>query len=357
MKPYNKNGCRGKRFSSTDSTKLLLLSFLFKLDLSTIMTLALLPTLFSCSYPASHSGELITGLDIICTKGSAGVENMDIFTFNDDKLMLLDSYQHIDGQKTSVGIRSQNGDKIVFACINSQREKYDWAAINSFPSIKEVEVDLSKERRSSPCMTGIVEINAGNEEEYRLELRRITSEIILRSIRCDFRNKSYEGNNIEEVKVYLTNVNTRCSITSEGAATPTEIINAGGLVYEDLEDFVEPDMILQTIDRSIGRTVLRPDIRLSCYPNAGTADTPGTPYTRLVIEGKIDGITYWWPVDINRNGSNEEQGIYRNRQYIFDIIIKRKGTSDPDTVIETEDAEIKMSIQPWKEKEDHTIGF
>lgn len=357
MKPYKKNGCREKRFSSTDSTKLLFSSFLFKLDLSIIMTLALLPSLFSCSAPAPLSTGHITGLDIICTKSSAAAGNMDIFTFNDDRLMLLDSYQHIDGPKISVDIRSQNGEKIVFACMNCQREKYDWAVINSFPSMKEIEVDLSKESRSSPCMTGIAEINAGINETYSLELRRIASEVILRSIRCDFSNKSYEGKSIDEVKVYLTNVNTRCSITSDGAVTPTAIINAGGLVYEDLEGFAEPGMVLQTIDRSIGRAVLRPDIRLACYPNAGTADTPGTPYTRLVIEGKIDGTTYWWPVDINRDGNNEEQGIYRNRQYIFDIIIKRKGTSDPDTVMETEDAEIKMSIQPWKEKEDHTIGF
>lgn len=357
MKPYKKNGCRGKGFSSTDSTKLLLLSILSKLDLSTIMTLALLPALFSCSVPAPLSAEQITGLDIICTKGSADVGNMDIFTFNDDRLMLLDSYQHIDGPKRSVDIRSQNGDKIVFACINGQREKYDWTAINSFPSMKETEVNLRKERRSSPCMTGSTLITAGKEDTYMLELRRLTSEIILRSIRCDFSNKSYEGKGIDEVKVYLTNVNSRCSITSDGAVTPTEIINAGGLVYEDLEGFLEPDMIMQTIDRSIGKTVLVPDIRLSCYPNAGATDTPGTPYTRLVIEGKIDGTTYWWPIDINRDGNNEEQGIYRNRQYIFDVIIKRKGTSDPDSVMKIEDAEIIMSIQPWKEKEEHTIAF
>lgn len=356
MEAYTKNGCRGKGFSSTDSTKLSF-TFLFKLDLSTIMTLALLPALFSCSAPAPLSAEQITGLDIICTKGSADVGNMDIFTFNDDRLMLLDSYQHIDGSKASVDIRSQNGDKIVFACINGQREKYDWTVINSFPSMKEIEVDLRKERRSSPCMTGSTVITAGKEGAYRLELRRIASEIILRSIRCDFTNKSYKGKGIDEVKVYLTNVNSRCSITSDGAVTPTEIINAGGLVYEDLEGFPEPDMVLQTIERSIGRTVLMPDIRLSCYPSAGTSDSPGTPYTRLVIEGKIDGTTYWWPIDINRDGNNEEQGIYRNRQYIFDVIIKRKGTSDPDTVIEIEDAEIIMNIQPWKEKEDHTIGF
>lgn len=356
MKPYKKNGCREKRFSSIHSTKLLS-TILSKLCLSHIMTIALLPALFSCSEVIVTSDNDMTDLRIIIPKSSGTTESMDIFAFNDDRLMLLDSYQHTDVTKTSVDIRSQNGGKIVFACINGQRDKYGWTAINSFPSMKEVEVELCKERRNSACMTGIAEINAGNEGVYRMELRRIASEVVLRSISCDFSNKSYEGESIDEVKVYLTNVNSRCSITAEGAVTPTDIINAGGLVHEDIEGFLEPDLVMQTIDRSIDKVILRPDIRLSCYPNAGTEDTPGTPYTRLVIEGKIDGITYWWPVDINRDEKNGEQGIYRNRQYIFDVIIKRKGTSDPDSTMETEDAEIKMSIQPWREKEDHTIGF
>jgi hypothetical protein len=82
---------------------------------------------------------------------------------------------------------------------------------------------------------------------------------------------------------------------------------------------------------------------------------PGTPYTRLVLEGKIKGETYYWPVAINRTGDG--LGIEANTRYVFDFTIRRKGVRDPDTELYINGSETMMEILQWKEKEEYSVAF
>ena len=345
------NRCREKKISSTISTKLSV-STLYKLVLSISTILPLLPALFSCTVE-EHSAETRIALAQAEVTGS-----LDVFTFNDDRMESLDSYQHWeDFIGKEIRIRTQNGKKHVFICANGQREKQEWASVNSLSSLESIQADLRKERRESPCMTGTLEIKTGSDKGYEVALRRIASEVRVNSLRCDFRDKTYEGAQLVDVKIYLTNVNTRCGITSDGEILPTEIINAGRADIEDINMFDHPDIVFQKVEGIIGNQARNLGISLLCYPNASSRESPGTPFTRLVIEGVLEGERYWWPIDINRDGSNEEPGIYRNRQYIFDICLTRKGSSDPEMVLETDAAEIDLNIISWTEKENYQVLY
>ena len=90
-------------------------------------------------------------------------------------------------------------------------------------------------------------------------------------------------------------------------------------------------------------------------PNETEAEGPGSPFTRLVIEGKVDGTTYYWPININRKDGGT--GISRNCRYVFDVRLTRLGHTDPDIPVETEDAEIIMEVQPWEELEEYGVRF
>ena len=81
----------------------------------------------------------------------------------------------------------------------------------------------------------------------------------------------------------------------------------------------------------------------------------GSPFTRLVIEGKIQGETWYWPIDINRDEAGV--GIERNSRYVFDIILRSKGTKDPDTPASPEMTEIKFETRKWKEKDGYHVEF
>lgn len=314
--------------------------------------------IYSCS-PADHMQEateektvlrLMSRSDPISQK----METIDILTFNDDKMQKLDAYQRAELSQCSV-IRAAStaGQKIMVVLLNSQRDRYDWADINSYCSLEDICVNLEKEIPGREAMSGEHRGKAGNPANVQME--RLASEIVLRSINCDFKGKSYAGHVLEDAKIYLTNVNAEAPLVNSGPYIPKRIVNAGRLDMDDVAGFEEPGMVFHEFEYALGETVRKPDIRLRCYPNETPEEVPGAPFTRLVVEGKVDGRTYYWPVNINRDGSGD--GIERNKRYIFDIRITRLGHTSADIPIETDIAEIIMEIQAWEEKEEYGVRF
>lgn len=362
MDIHRQNRHREKKIFNLISYKLSF-STIYWLHLSNLTTLLLLPVLFSCHTvqeigPEGEDVRLETKAAISCPLSSLVRSQLDIFTFDDSGTRHLDSYQHCEeftGQE--VNLRSGSGEKIVFVCSNSRRSRQEWSIVNSMEALDRIHVDIRKESRESLCMTGGTGMDAGSGNPVSIDMRTLASEVVLRSVSCDFTGRAYRDNAISDVRVYLTNVNARCSITADGDVMPTEIINAGCLDEEDIATMIEPQILVQDIPGGIRGKASDISLCFLCYPNASPKDTPGTPFTRLVIEGRIDGETWWWPIDINRDGTSEEQGIHRCRQYIYDIVITRKGSSDPDTVVDTDAVRLQMNIRPWKEKDEYQVSF
>lgn len=283
-----------------------------------------------------------------------GICNIDILIFNDDHLQRLDSYQKVSSAScSSAKAVSSSGKKIIYGILNGQRDRYGWADINSREAMSQICADLEKESREALLMSGECHATAGGGAN--MYLRRLCSEVRLRSICCDFSGRPYSEAVLTNARAYLINVNAEASITYDDQGFPKRIINAGGLNMNNLESFREPDMILQEIGDRIGREKIYPDISLLCYPNESDSEGPGSPYTRLVIEGQVNGRTYYWPVNI---GAEEDgPGVGRNRQYIYDIRLTRLGQDNPDTPAETLDIETFVEVKEWREREEYGVRF
>ena len=279
---------------------------------------------------------------------------LDILTFENDIFKRLDSYKRIERFNGMTAVaESTGGEKIFFFCLNGQRTRYEWADIQSYNSLQKIRCDLEKEGHTKHTMTGECCTEAGGSDGTSVEFTPLISMIRLESISCDFSGTAYADKKINNIKVYLTNVNATYPLVCNEAQHAERIINAGMLNESDLKRFNNPDIICRTIDTDINNTTVAPDIDLLCYPNVCTEDTPGTPYTRLVIEGKIDSIKYYWPITINIEG----KGVTRNTLYSYDIRIRRKGTSDPELTIDPTDIDIKLNIRSWKEKTAYDVTF
>lgn len=323
----------------------------------------LLPALiYGCTAEDNISSAITSGerinIEITRSIPAINVDALDIFVFKDDNIRTLDCYQRIEHPDIWEGkVSSGSGRRIIDVCANSQFEKYEWPLIRSQDGLKKVTIALEKETRHYPFMSGEATVDAtkGKEAYTDLVIRPIVSEIHLRSLCCDFEGKPYAGEKLTDIKVYLTNINAECRIFSDGEIKPTRLINVGRLCTEDVEVFNEPDLVFQKINGSVGYTPVMTDIRLWCYPSNAAEDSPGTPYSRLVIEGKISGRTFYWPININREDTTG--GISRNIRYTFDIRITRKGSTDPDTAVNTDDVEIKFNSEPWNEKDDYQVIF
>lgn len=274
---------------------------------------------------------------------------LDIFAFQDDRLKRLDSYQRIEGFEGNTAYAGcYSGAKIFFFCISAGRSTYEWADMNSYSSLNKIRIDLENETRECLTMTGECRISA-DQDGGNVVLKPLVAEISIDGIGYDFTGTPYAGQTITDMRAYLININATYGLTDHDFRGPERIVNQGMLRKEDLSGFHQKDMIFSELSIKSGRWSQKPDISFLCFPNQGSDDSIGNPCTRLVIEGKIDGMTYYWPISIKR--------IERNCRYSFNILIRRKGTSDPDTPVDLEECEIQYDIRPWEEKTECGIRF
>lgn len=299
-----------------------------------------------------------TGITLTRSQDTEGP--LDIFVFDDDRMQKLDCYLRLeDFNLWKGGIISGSGSKIISMIAGTQQGIDRWTGITSRPALMEVIVNLEDECDGNMVISGETSVSpedypGGRTAETAIELRPLASEIVLHSLSCDFSDRPYAGEKLRNVKVYLTNVNAQCGILDDGEISPSRIINYGRLSTQDLARFRDKSMIYRELTMDIGKDTEQVDLRFRCYPNNAAEETPGTPFTRMVIEGEISGNTFYWPIDINRE---DACGIDRNRRYCYDIRITRKGSYDPDTPVCPMQAEIKFEIKEWKEMEECEVLF
>lgn len=284
---------------------------------------------------------------------------MDMLVFRNDRLQYLECWQRVPCEGSGeVAVASTTGEKILMACSGLESTPEDWMWISSISSLADAWTALEKETRDSPVMSGSCRFHAGSSTDARPELvlRRVSGEVHLRTLKCNFKGRPYEGEKLSDIHVYLTNVNASCRIWDD-PGTATRIINQGRLVEEDIVRLEDQSLVYQRIEKDVGAEGITTDIRLRCYPNMAEEEGPGSPFTRLVIQGELDGEVWYWPIDINRGEGCLPEGVEGNCIYTFDIELTRKGSADPDTAIKTGSANIMMEVEKWEEKEEYSVVF
>lgn len=286
-------------------------------------------------------------------------EALDIFIFNDDGLQRLDSYQRIEPSgMEKITAASRKGEKIIAAVANSRIDKSGWSGINSLDALRSKVAVLQKENPGKPLMSGMTYAEMGTDAACTIKMQPLLSEIHIRSIRCDFSGKPYSGEKMQNVKVYLTNVNAGAQIFSQSGFMPQQIVNAGRLSESDLASFIHPEMLMKRLDSPVGNETVLPELSLYCYPNDCREESAGSPFTRFVIEGEISGHRYYYPININREENMENgTGIGRNSRYVYDITITCTGTDDPDIIADPGMIRLSCGILPWTEHGEDEISF
>ena len=282
--------------------------------------------------------------------GGLPIRHLDIFFFNDDALARLDAYQHIPwtGEST-VRCASTAGAKRIVVLANEASDKLVWSDVHSYEGLRNHLSDLRKEDPEHPLMSGAASLPVGYDRKASIVLEPLLSRVELRSLRCDFSGRSYEGETMKEVKVYLINVSGSCETTREDSFPLTDVLNQGRLDDRLNEEMVHPEMLQQSLPSEVGTDVTTPGISLYCYPNGTLREGTGRPFTRLVVEGKIMGKTYYYPVNL--------PGMERNTRYQIDLTLTRLGTTDPDVAAEGGMVTVRCEAAPWTEKKPATILF
>ena len=325
-----------------------------------LLSLTCLPAhFFSCSRIAAPAPEMfVTGKKNVTTvkirntaNSMHGKNGYDVLVYNADRFGRLDSYMHFDGSLSELPVSSGTGAKTVVVICNAPEGFPEWENVLSLKQLSGVCSHLENETEDMPVMVGMVETDAG--EGCEITLKPLMARICLKELSCDFSGTSYSWEKLEDIKVYLTNVNAECSITGD-TDVGKRFINNGKLEEGDMNRFRFPAIVCREIGRPVGPEPERLDAMLYCYPNGYQEESFGRPFTRIVIEGKIRGKTWSWPININ---SLKDRGIYSDDCYTLKVRLRRTGTEDPDTAIELENDEVTMEIEKWDEKENYNVAF
>ena len=307
---------------------------------------------YEATPPASCSKVCVSSPDI-----RYGNTYLDILTFEDDRLERLDAYQRINDFKGDVAyIESTSGKKIIFLYMGRKPYNQEWSHINSYGGLKETRLYLKHESCDCPTLTGEFRINAGDSSGKAI-LKPLISEVRIAAISCDFSGTPYADSHITDLKAYLINVNSSCPLSYSTPGKPVEILNHGMLSDDDIITMTDPGTLYSFLTKHLDSSTLRPECRFLCMPNYGVEGNPGNPPTRLVLEGAINGQTYYWPINIGSQDSGDTYIIERNCCYSFDILIRRKGTTDPDIPFNLKTDDIKLRIEKWTEKKEYGIDF
>lgn len=325
-----------------------------------LLSLTCLPAhFFSCSKTAAPAPERnvterkgVTNVKIRNAAGERHEKNgYDVLVYNADKFGRLDSYMHFDGSLSELPVSSGTGAKTVVVICNAPDGFPEWENILSLKQLSRVCCHLENESEEAPVMVGEVNTDAG--EGCEITLTPLMARICLKELSCDFRGTSYALEELKDIRIYLTNVNAECGIVGD-ADVGKRFINNGKWEEGDMNRFRFPTIVCREIEKPIGTDPERLDATLYCYPNDCQEEGFGRPFTRIVIEGKIRGKTWYWPININLL---KEGGISSDDCYSLKIRLRRTGTEDPDTAIELGKEEIAMEIEKWDEKENYTVAF
>ena len=281
------------------------------------------------------------------------LNRLDIFIF-DQATGQLDGYKSFTSSElsalTGLEIKTKLGKKEIYAVANADASA--WSGIVSKNQFLQIENLLKNENYKSLVMSGSVtkEITASCDVE--MTIQRLACRIVVNNVKSAFAGTPYAGQQLQNVKVYLTNVNGNVTIgKGEHPATPV-FLNKGGYVASDNSAFVTSGALYDVLG-NVGDAGITSPHYFYCYENTIDEESDTEKFTRLVIEATLNGETYYYPININRekygwNASNGHKGVMRNRSYQYDITILRPGSTDPDEIVDISAFSLDVSIDDWK---------
>lgn len=268
--------------------------------------------------------------------GYSDISSLDIFVFDDDQLRRLDSYSRIDRPETPyISVTSGAGDKLVVILANCGLKSFTSAEIRTYDALESLRWSLADEDPAAPVMSGECQISAGADGFTPIQLTPLMADVCLDFVKVNFAGRGYRSRTLENASVYLTNISGSAEVLRQDGFRITELENSGSLDRGYLASMRHPEMIYSQVTPGHWTPV-----NLYCYPNDAADGLLGSPHTRLVLQGDIDGQTYYYPVDINQEGfgyTSGPHGISRNIRYSYSLLITRKGSLDPDTPVGPEE--------------------
>lgn len=249
------------------------------------------------------------------------IRSLQTFSFEDSGSMALDSYS-LDTEPDGSRIEMLSGKGIRRVVIIANAfEGIDASKISCYEDLKQMEYIFADEDPEHPLLCGECRVKAGDGGINAIRLSPLLAVLDVNGISSE--------PDLHDVSIYLINASNRCALFPEGAVHPSEFINAGSLKESDMQKMAHPRMVHRYLgegSRTNGITHYA-GACLYCYPNNAEEESAGSHFTKVVIEGLLDGRKVQYEIPVNQSGygySDADKGICVGTRYSIDVTIGNK---------------------------------
>lgn len=282
------------------------------------------------------------------------IQTLEIFVFRDNEGKaddgMLDGYRKFTASELTslknLEMKTTTGQKVIYVVANSHKE--NWHGINTRALFEEQTANLVDENVKDFIMVGVVETKLLAISSISVSIKRMVARVKLNSVKTDFAGGPYDGMSLTDVKAYLVNVHSG-KMMYDGSANNSPILNKGVYVEADANSCAMPGMLYDELASSVADAGYSTPHYFYCYENPLVEENDDEKFTRVIVEGKLDGVTYYYPVVL--------RGIARNNSYSVDITIRRPGSIDPGTDVAKTALMSTITVDNWKIQDNNKVEF
>ena len=282
------------------------------------------------------------------------IQTLEIFVFRvnpggqDDGV--LDGYRKFAGAElgdlSKLEVQTTTGEKMIYAVANSHRA--NWKGINTRALFEQQTAVLGDENLKSFIMVGGVQEQLKIASTVSFTIKRLVARVKVNSIKTAFKDGPYEGMELKDVKAYLLHAQAE-KVIYNGLGDNLRVYNKGEAKAEDTDACTMDGLIYDNLQSNVSDAGYTTPHYFYSFENGFAEETEGNKFTRIVIEGELDGTVYYYPVVLKE--------LKRNCCYSVDITVKRPGSLDPDSDVEKGTLVATISVKDWEPVSDSVVEF
>ena len=258
-----------------------------------------------------------------------------VYSLEDNR---LEAYTKTDGASSSIVLKCTAGQKEIVVFANAPKMK----SYVSLAGLKEARSKLEHNSPDALVMEGNSVVNLTSSSSVTVQLKRMVAKVRLKKITLAFESDVYAGKNFEFVSAYLINVPADKKylgeVTAAQGAAPVEWYNKMGYLSNSIYDPILKDDINQTVSGEYVKEHV-----FYCYPNPYATDNYSSTWsvrpTRLIVEAKLDGVQYYYPISLPE--------LKQNTVYDVSLIVTRPGKTDVNAEVKKYDETFDIEILDW----------
>lgn len=264
------------------------------------------------------------------------INNLQIFIFREDGS--LDGYEYGTGNNLKVLCTAGSGRQ-VYAVVNGE----NLSSVSTRSQLLASVSKLSHNKLESFEMVGNTDTLTISKDNTTIpvSVSRIAARVEVSTISNKMRSAAYQADSIEIVAMYLTNVAPTASFDFTATPKESDYFNKMKFVSSAVDSLVSETFSKTKI--AYGDSLAAAHF-LYAYPNPSDDTTSGGTWsrrcTRLVIEAKVGGVKYYYPINL--------PALEHNKSYkISNLTITKPGSDNPDEPVSTYECTFNLTVDGW----------